>query len=94
MFPNTCFLYLNNQYIRNRQLVKNKKGNNSPIKEIGHKTDGLINGDKYERIKKNKKTEFIPYIILFKKDKLLIFYFLLDLKVFLFHLYLSFHIQI
>ena len=60
-------------------LIKYKIGDKSPINDIGQKSNGLIYGDKYERINRNRMIEFKKYKNLFVSDNPLI-YFLLARK--------------
>ena len=60
-------------------LIKYKTGNINPIKDIGQKLFGLLNGDKYENTSNNKLNELSENRNLFIMDNFFI-YFLLALK--------------
>jgi hypothetical protein len=51
-----------------------KIGHKSPINDIGQKSNGLIYGDKYERINRNRMIEFKKYKNLFVNDNPLILF--------------------
>ena len=73
------FLKIISQYRRNIILIIYNNGNINPMNDIGQNILGLIYGERYDVISRNKLIEFSRYKILFTSDKSFI-YFLLALK--------------